>query len=95
MQEIIICAATKYKDKVWYGHRHRNSYDAMWSELSYNMSRKQFTDNGGERQHIEGFVTSTGRFVDRVEAYKIHKETVGTSFCGSYRGGELYSEDLY
>lgn len=94
MKEIIICAATKYGDKVWYGHRHRQSYDAMWDELSYTMCRKDF--HSTERKHIEGFVTSTGRFVDRIEGQKIHKDTVGRSHDkNGYRGKQLYSEDLY
>jgi len=94
MKEIIICAATKYGDKVWYGHRHTYCYTAMWDELSYTMSRKEFYED--EEKKVDGFVTSTGRFVGREEAMKIHKETVGKSFCREgYRGDILYSEDLY
>lgn len=44
----------------------------------------------------QGFVTDSGRFVDRLEAGKIAESNgQATRTAGSYPGGELYSEDLW
>lgn len=43
---------------------------------------------------VQGFLTSTGRFVDRKEAYRIAMEA-GQIGEGAGYGGELFSEDLY
>ena len=44
--------------------------------------------------HVQGFLTSVGRFVTRVEAMKIvHR--AGQPFREPPRGHELFSEDLW
>lgn len=92
MKEVIICSAVRRGDKVWYGHRHTYCYRAMYDELSWELPRKEIE----KIKHEDGFVTSTGRFVGRKEAQKIHKDTVGVSHDkGGYRGDGLFSEDLY
>ncbi len=46
--------------------------------------------------HEQGFVTSAGRFVNRAEGRRL-QDAAGVSSVapGGYRGGLLYSEDLY
>lgn len=69
MNEIIICAAVRYKDKIWMGHRHPQALSAMKDTLSYEMNRKEMQENSvGEDQ---GFVTSLNRYVNREEAWEI------------------------
>lgn len=43
----------------------------------------------------QGFVTSTGRFVDRAEAYKIAQAADQIIMHGSSVPGTLFSEDLW
>lgn len=91
--ETCICAAVRYQDKVWYGHRHAGALEAMRDELSWYMNRQELTSIHPE----QGFVTTRGRFVNRREAYDIQvaagRKSVDTTY--GYRGKELYSEDLY
>lgn len=43
-----------------------------------------------------GFITSTGRFVGRKEAFALqHKAGIASASPDGYRRDELYSEDLY
>jgi hypothetical protein len=44
---------------------------------------------------IQGFLTSRGNFVDRVEGLKIAKENNQLLHPDTHRGTDLYSEDLY
>lgn len=94
--EIIICAAVRFKGRVWRGHRHMYALDAMHDELSYTMNRKEMHDEQTDRD--QGFITSMNRFVDRALAWKI-AENAGQirlnplpTIPAPY---ELYSEDLY
>lgn len=88
--ETIICAATHclINDKVYYGHRHNHCRDAMNDELSWTMNREQIS----KVEKIQGFVTSSGRFVDRKEGAKIWIKLGGVL---KFSSEELYSEDLY
>lgn len=89
--EHIICAAIRYDEQIWYGHRHHHALEAMKDRLSYEMNRKQMQDKHvGEDQ---GFVTSERRYVGREEAYKIAiKARQVLPEDGKIL---LYSEDLY
>jgi hypothetical protein len=84
--EFIICAAVKRRNRVWYGHRHNNCFAAMNEELSYSLSRIEIM----RVNQVQGFVTSTGRFVDRKEAMDIFDPKRLRNL-----GDELFSEDLY
>ncbi len=90
--ELVICAAVRWGEKIWMGHRHGHATQAMHDELSWDKSRKELALIDPE----QGFVTSTGRFVDRKEAYQIFIASgkVSKSRDG-FRGESLYSEDLY
>lgn len=79
--EIIICAAVRASDgKVVRGHRHNDAIRELQAMDGYE----------GEQPHGEnqGFVTSTGRFVNRREAYRLH-------FSDMTEPDELRSDDLY
>lgn len=88
-KERIICAAihnTEDKDMAGYpliycGHRHCN---ILWQ--SKLISR--------DPDH-QGFLTSSGRFVDRKEGLKIALENNQILNVNDIRGNNLYSEDLY
>ena len=89
IQEKIICAAIHNpEDKdmsgeplIYCGLRHAN---ILWqSEL---VSRNPYH---------QGFLTSTGRFVDRTEGLKIALENGQVLDKTEIRGDRLFSEDLY
>jgi hypothetical protein len=92
-EERIICSAVKFRDKVWKGHRHVHALDAMHSELSYTMNRKEMLEAQTDKD--TGFVTSTGRYVDREEAWYIAKKAGQIIEREHQREGCLYSEDIY
>lgn len=105
--EYIICAAIWYKDLpsthylpknidcgvVVCGHRHHNCIDIVKS-LSNLRTVKLSPDGVGDS--IQGFLTNTNRFVDRIEALKIaiEQNQVDENDLGNPRIG-LFSEDLY
>lgn len=92
MHETIICAAVRFKGKVWMGHRHCHAIEAMTDELSWVMSRMHM--HHARTNDDQGFVTSLNRYVGREEALAIQKAAGIPCFRGEY-GSELYSEDLY
>jgi len=76
VKELILCSAIIMPDGyIVRGHRHNDCIRTASGIEKYK----------GEKDMIQGFLTSRGRFVVREEAYKIHfgKE------------GKLFSEDLY
>jgi len=93
--EVCICAAVKYNNKIWFGHRHRNALDAMNDELSYSMNREQLSHI--YKDVIQGFITTNNRFVDRKQGYDLQNNAGIKSVAKKlpYLHGELYSEDLY
>jgi hypothetical protein len=79
--EIVICAAVRASDgRIVRGHRHNDAIGALQAMDGYE----------GEQPHgkSQGFVTSTGRFVNRREAYRLH-------FPHRTEPDELHSDDLY
>ena len=92
MKERVICAAIKVGKQIFYGHRHTHAIQAIHDKLSYKYNR-QIIDG---KKKVQGFVTTTGRFVDRKEAMKIQLAAgIRSANMGGYYGDELYSEDLY
>jgi hypothetical protein len=66
------------------GYRHHNII------ATYNI-----LTGGNTKNEIQGFLTSTGRFVDRKEAFNIARDA-NQFFKGVVsHHSELYSEDLY
>lgn len=80
-QEKVVCAAVRASNgKVVQGRRHIDAIRVLQSLPGYE------TENpAGEDQ---GFVTSTNRFVNRREAYRMH-------FPDRVELDELQSDDLY
>lgn len=85
--EIIICAAMRTAEGIVIPcMRHCDGYSTMLRKRLRNTPCAE-----------EGFLTSGNRFVNREEAYFIHRETVGKSADPNGYGKlqTLYSEDLY
>jgi len=95
--EVCICAASRYNDKVWRGHRHNHSDEAMRDELSYTMNRQEM--NNAETGKDTGFVTNFNRYVGREEGLELQLKacipSAATEVGDDYRNGLLFSEDLY
>ncbi len=90
--EFIICAAVRAKDgHIHRGHRHNDALRAMQGMPAYKDERPYGDD--------QGFITSTGRYVNRKEAMQIQiaagKKSQDPEHGPAYHGDELYSEDLY
>lgn len=90
LREVCICAAIKIGDLVVRGHRHNHCLAT--AGLIPGLSRDDI------RSGVQGFVTSTNRFVDRREAMRL-QVAAGVKSChsrdGELRGEILFSEDLY
>lgn len=101
--ERILCAAIWYKNVehkldrremylpnnisfgyVMCGRRHNNII-ALNCDLTGNVTRRETS--------VQGFLTNTNRFVDRIEANKI--AIAASQVVGNIEGDELISEDLY
>jgi hypothetical protein len=78
--ESVICTAVRASNgKIVSGRRHNDAIRALQAMQGYE----------GEQPHgdDQGFLTSTNRFVNREEAYRLH-------FPDSTEPGELHSDDL-
>ena len=78
--ETIICAAVRASNgKIIKGHRHNDAIRALQAMDGYEREHPHGDD--------QGFVTSTNRFVNRREAYRLH-------FPDRTEPDELRSDDL-
>lgn len=92
--EICICAAIKYKDKIWRGHRHGDCIRALRDEISFEHSRKEMCHM--KLFENEGFITSKNRYVSREEGRILQdKAGIKSADKDGYRHKTLFSEDLY
>lgn len=89
-EEIVICAAVKtVEGKIIHGHRHDG---AMEYAIQMGLTLVPY------EQNQQGFVTSRGRYVDRVEAAALQKAAGIKSVDHENRVDfptELFSEDLH
>lgn len=96
-KEVCLCAAHHFNGKIWLGHRHSYSMEAMHDELSYTMSRKEMME--AKTDIDSGFLTNFGRYVDREEGFRLQMEanipSAAIQYGDNYRNGLLFSEDLY
>ena len=76
--EKIVKAAIKINEKIWSGYRHSNIMADIWAE---NHNQEIETSQ-------QGFLTDTGRFVDRTEAADI-------AFKAGQIGSGINSLDSY
>jgi len=83
-KEICICAAVKDDTGyIWRGHRHSDCIFLIYQR------------NRCFKNSDQGFMTSCNRFVNRADGYKLQIDAGIPSYSGGYRGGLLYSEDVY
>ncbi len=91
-KEIVICAAIKMDDGyIIRGHRHSDSLHTAAGIPRYKGNSHAWGEN-------QGFVTSKGRYVDRIEGAQLQKAAGIKSKMPEgqeYLHGQLYSEDLY
>jgi len=87
LKEHCICAAVKdVHGNIMRGQRHSDCIQAI-----LNRKSKPRKTSGSQ-----GFITSTGRYINRVEGKKLQKEAgIASVDYDGYRGNKLYSEDLY
>ena len=92
--EICICAAIKWRSKIWRGHRHGDCMRTGREEVSFNHCRKVML--GMNLFENQGFITSKNRFVSREEGRKL-QDLAGIKSVDKdgYRGETLFSDDLY
>ncbi len=83
--EVCICAAVQtLSGRVFRGHRHVHCFRAA--------------EDAGEslKNHMQGFITSTGRFVHRLDGRELQEAAgIDSVHPDGYRGDLLFSEDLY
>jgi len=105
-KEFILCAANYYNDGskethtvsnieegfVICGRRHHNCIAIFAKMYGFPYSRKTQKIMGTE---IQGFITSTNRFVNRVEAMSIARAANQVITEGGNGNARLFSEDLY
>jgi hypothetical protein len=83
LREFCICAAIQLADgRIIRGHRHDDCIQTAikWKAQAFG--------------HQQGFMTSHNRFVGREEAMQLQLAS-GIESANGYRGGILFSEDLY
>lgn len=87
--EFVICSAVKWQNTIICGRKHKNCY-----EIADALMNGGFLER--ERKH-QGFMTSTGRYVDRAEAFKIAKANnqIVHKLFDDVTEGNLNSEDLF
>lgn len=87
--ERCVCAAVTVGTHVILGHRH---HDAM--KVAYDGKFTEYVT-----QDMQGFLTTRGRFVDRVEALALQIAagipSADPAKDGGYKHTKLHSEDLY
>jgi hypothetical protein len=81
MKEKIVKAAVKVGDKVYVGWHHRDIFDEIWETERLGIDEI--------KQEMQGFVTNTGKFVNRIEAaniaFKAGQIKSGTNSLDSYQ----------
>lgn len=92
--DICICAAIRMADGyIVRGHRHA---DAIRTASMYPRYAENWECPFGENGEDQGFVTSRNRYVTREEGLALQLAAGIESVAdGGYRGGILFSEDLY
>lgn len=86
-RESVVAAAWKTDSgEVVVGKRHNNARDIIVA----------LGKTAGKAESDQGFITSSGRFVDRKEAFEMQKSAgIESVDRNGYHGKELHSEDLY
>lgn len=87
MREICICAAVKSEDgDIIRGHRHHDCFRSIESRGKKILKEKS----------AQGFITSTGRYVDRVEGCKLMREAGIKSRAGfEFKEDDILVRKIY
>lgn len=90
-KEFILCAAIDYNGIIVSGRRHKDCYNTL-KQLTNIIDDYLLPD-----RDKQGFLTSTGRFVDRETAFTIAKDNkqIIHNMYDNDSSGILTSEDLY
>jgi hypothetical protein len=94
LPEVCLCAAIKYNNKIYRGHRHGDCMRAIEGVVSFDHTRREMLhmDMYGE----QGFLTNYGRYVSREEGRKLQEDAeIKSADSEGYRVKTLFSEDLY
>ncbi len=103
-REYILCAAIKRKVPKQKTCLHHNDIHLIEIGFRHPDIRDRFRGEIDLSPHSQGFYTSKGRFVDRIEAMKIavdcgqvtgDKLLIGHTYDGEPIYNQLFSEDLY
>lgn len=91
--EVPACAAIQVKimgvSVIFAGKRHNDCISA----INYAGHRDEYV-----KEHVQGFMTTRGRFVTRFQALQLMKRAgrkTARNDQDEFHGGELFSEDLY
>ena len=97
MQERILCAAIWFDNGKSYPQQPVSTGIVLCGYRHYIILNQIYEIIGiiykSTYKSKQGFLTSTGRFVDRIEAKQIAK--AANQLVREYGDAELYSEDLY
>ncbi len=99
-KEHILCAAIWYNDGIKREHQPRNIDSGIvvcgWRHHNCFAILNNIDKNYDKKNHIQGFLTSQGKFVNRKRAFKIAKasDQIVTNIKDAI-SIELTSEDLY
>lgn len=103
-KEYILCAALLRKTPKNTNSYHHNDIDKIEIGYRHHDIRNRFINEISCSPSSQGFYTSKGRFVNRIEAMKIAYECgqvsertaiYGFTYDGEPIFNQLYSEDLY
>lgn len=101
-RETCICATIRLPDgRIIRGHRHgdciRTAVELIDHRHSIGLEPVPYEGMRDDmRQDSQGFITSTGRYVDRLEGMRLQRAAgIESAADGGYRGDILFSEDLY
>lgn len=95
-QEYILCAAIHFDDGI--SRIHHSRHDTGVVACGYRHHEIfALRPAGFKGKETQGFMTSTGRFVDRIEARKIAEQAGQIKFeiADGIKFDALYSENLY
>ena len=92
-KEFILCSAIKWGEVVISGYRHKDCYKTL------DALNNDIPDRTYPGRESQGFLTSTNRYVDRKEAWKIADANgqikFGREVSDNGDDSELISENLY
>ena len=90
--ERIVSAASKYKGEIFTGRWHWEAWNKLRKKYPEDWERLTSNDEQYLKDFVDGFITSTGRFIDREEAKRIAEDA--DQLPKDIPGSELAAEEL-